>query len=59
MTNVSIAADFTGRKIGTSLCGRYLNMCAKFHCYQSSIRDFGEVYVLALYWPQFFSIAQD
>ena len=48
MANVSIAADLTDRKIGTCLCGTYLNTCAKFHCDQSSIRDFGGVYVLAL-----------
>ena len=48
MANLSITADLTGRKIGTNLCGRYLNTCAKFHCHQSSIGDFGGVYVLAL-----------
>ena len=48
MTNLSIAADLTGQKIGKSLAGRYLNMCAKFRYHQLSIRDFGGFYISVL-----------
>ena len=51
MANVSIAAELTGRKISKNDGVWHLNTCAKFHYHQLSIRGFGGVYILALYWP--------